>query len=49
MVRVAPRLVNLGKAGNGAYYASADAFYNNGQSTGSLIGAPFLDPTVPNC
>jgi len=32
-----------------AYYASADAFYNNGQTSGSLIGTPFVDPTVPDC
>jgi hypothetical protein len=31
------------------YYASADAFYNNGQTSGSLIGTPFVDPAVPNC
>jgi surface antigen len=34
---------------NNAYYASADAFYNNGQTSGSLIGTPFVDPAVPNC
>lgn len=34
---------------NGAYYASADAFYNNGQTSGSLIGTPFVDPSVPDC
>ena len=34
---------------NSAYYASADAFYNNGQTSGSLIGTPFVDPNVPNC
>lgn len=34
---------------NGAYYASADAFYNNGQTSGSLHGTPFVDPAVPNC
>jgi RHS repeat-associated protein len=34
---------------NGAYYVSADAFYNNGQTSGSLIGTPFVDPAVPNC
>jgi surface antigen len=33
----------------GAYYASADAFYNNGQTSGSLIGTPFVDPAVPGC
>jgi hypothetical protein len=32
-----------------AYYASADAFYNNGATSGSLIGTPFVDPNVPNC
>lgn len=31
------------------FYASADAFYNNGQTSGSLLGTPFVDPTVPNC
>jgi hypothetical protein len=34
---------------NSAYYASADAFYNNGQTSGSLKGTPFVDPAVPNC
>jgi hypothetical protein len=34
---------------SGAYYASADAFYNNGQTTGSLLGTPFVDPNLPNC
>lgn len=34
---------------NGAYYASADAFYNNGQTSGSLIGTPFVDNNVANC
>jgi hypothetical protein len=34
---------------NGAFYASADAFYNNGQTSGSLHGTPFVDPNVPNC
>jgi surface antigen len=33
----------------GAYYASADAFYNNGQTSGSLIGTPFVDAAVPSC
>jgi hypothetical protein len=32
-----------------SYYASADAFYNNGQTSGSLLGTPFVDPAVPNC
>jgi surface antigen len=34
---------------NGAYYVSADAFYNNGQTSGSLVGTPFVDPAVANC
>ena len=34
---------------NSAYYVSADAFYNNGQTSGSLHGTPFDDPNVPNC
>jgi hypothetical protein len=34
---------------NGAFYVSADAFYNNGQTSGSLIGTPFVDPAVPDC
>jgi hypothetical protein len=34
---------------NGAYYVSADAFYNNGATSGSLAGTPFVDPNVPNC
>jgi surface antigen len=34
---------------NGSYYASADAFYNNGETSGSLKGTPFDDPSVPNC
>jgi hypothetical protein len=32
-----------------AYYGSADAFYNNGETSGSLKGTPFFDPNVPNC
>jgi hypothetical protein len=32
-----------------SYYASADAFYNNGQTSGSLAGTPFVDNNVPNC
>ena len=31
------------------YYVSADAFYNNGQTSGSLQGTPFVDPAVPAC
>jgi len=34
---------------NGAYYGSADAFYNNGETSGSLLGTPFVDPSVPDC
>jgi hypothetical protein len=34
---------------NNAYYVSADAFYNNGQTSGSLVGTPYVDPAVPNC
>lgn len=32
-----------------SYYVSADAFYNNGQSSGSLHGTPFYDPDVASC
>jgi hypothetical protein len=34
---------------NDAYYASADAFYNNGQTSGGLHGTPFVDPAVAHC
>jgi len=34
---------------NGNYYGSADAFYNDGATSGSLLGTPFVDPSVPNC
>jgi hypothetical protein len=34
---------------NNAYYVSADAFYNNGATSGSLVGTPFVDPRVPGC
>lgn len=34
---------------NHAYYASADAFYNNGQTAGSLAGTPFVDGNVRDC
>ena len=34
---------------NNEYYVSADAFYNNGATSGSLIGTPFVDPSVPSC
>ncbi len=34
---------------NNKYYASADAFYNNGATAGSLQGTPFVDNAVPDC
>ncbi|MGO9960773.1 MAG: hypothetical protein ACLP50_33145, partial [Solirubrobacteraceae bacterium] len=34
---------------NDAYYVSADAFYNNGATSGTLSGTPFVDPAVPSC
>lgn len=34
---------------NNGYYVSADAFYNNGQTSGSLLGTPPVDPRVPDC
>jgi murein DD-endopeptidase MepM/ murein hydrolase activator NlpD len=34
---------------NNQYYVSADALYNNGQTSGSLHGTPFVDGNVPNC
>ncbi len=34
---------------NDDFYVSADAFYNNGETSGSLIGTPFVDTAVPNC
>lgn len=34
---------------NGSYYVSADAFYNNGATSGSLRGTPFVDPAVRDC
>jgi serine/threonine protein kinase len=34
---------------NSSYYASADAFYNDGATSGSLLGTPFVDASVPNC
>jgi hypothetical protein len=34
---------------NDAYYGSADAFYNDGATSGSLLGTPFVDPNVPSC
>ncbi|MDQ3933199.1 MAG: hypothetical protein M3340_01055 [Actinomycetota bacterium] len=32
-----------------AYWASADAFYNNGATSGPLAGTPWVDPSVPDC
>jgi hypothetical protein len=34
---------------NAQFYVSADAFYNNGQTSGSLVGTPFVDPRIPLC
>lgn len=34
---------------NNQYWATADAFYNNGATSGSLAGTPYVDPAVPNC
>ena len=34
---------------SGTYYVSADAFYNDGATSGSLSGTPFVDPDVPGC
>jgi Putative amidase domain len=34
---------------NDAFYVSADAFYNDGATSGSLSGTPFVDPAVPDC
>lgn len=34
---------------SGAFYASADGFYNNGERNGSLAGTPFVDLAVPDC
>jgi murein DD-endopeptidase MepM/ murein hydrolase activator NlpD len=34
---------------NNQFFASADAFYNNGQTSGSLHGTPFVDPAVRDC
>ena len=31
------------------YYASADGFYNDGHTTGTLSGTPYVDPAVPLC
>ena len=34
---------------NYSYWVSADAFYNNGSTSGTLLGTPFFDPAVPVC
>jgi hypothetical protein len=34
---------------NNNYYVSADAFYNNGATSGSLHGTPYVDPAVGDC
>jgi len=34
---------------SGQYYVSADAFYNNGATSGSLVGTPWVDPAVRDC
>ncbi|WP_199515969.1 hypothetical protein [Nucisporomicrobium flavum] len=34
---------------NHQFYASADAFYNNGATSGSLLRTPWFDPAVPPC
>jgi hypothetical protein len=31
------------------YWVSADAFYNDGATSGSLLNTPFFDPAVPVC
>jgi hypothetical protein len=36
-------------AWSGNYYVSADAFYNDGETSGSLHGTPFVDPAVGDC
>ena len=33
----------------GKYFVSADAFYNNGQKSGPLLGTPLVDLAVPLC
>jgi hypothetical protein len=34
---------------DGKYYASADDFYNDGRTSGSLRGTPLVDPKVRVC
>jgi hypothetical protein len=38
-----------GKLWHGRFFASADAFYNNGRTQGPLKGTPLVDPRVPIC
>jgi hypothetical protein len=34
---------------NGHYYATSDAFYNNGATSGSVVNGVFVDEQVPVC
>jgi hypothetical protein len=34
---------------NDNYYASSNAFYNNGSTSGSLDRTLYVDPAVPAC
>ncbi len=34
---------------NGHYYATSDAFYNNGDTSGSVINGIIVDEQVPLC
>ena len=34
---------------NGQFYVSADPFYNNGATSGPLLGTPFVDSAVRDC
>jgi surface antigen len=34
---------------DGNFYVSADAFYNGAAPGGSLVGTPWVDPSVPSC
>jgi hypothetical protein len=34
---------------NNTFYTPADNFYNNGQTSGSLAGTPWVDLNVPSC
>jgi hypothetical protein len=37
------------KPWSGHFYATADAFYNNGRTSGSLIGSKLVDLRIPVC